>query len=62
MNKADIVRKGMLLDAPFEHSFSCYRNEGEACGVCDSCARRLRAFEMTGVRDPIVYETRPNYL
>jgi 7-cyano-7-deazaguanine synthase len=62
MSKADIVRRGMELDAPFSCSWSCYKSEGTACGVCDSCARRLRAFEMAGVCDPIDYKVRPNYL
>jgi len=62
MNKAQIVTKGMELDAPFDCSWSCYKSEGLACGVCDSCARRLRAFEAAGIRDPIEYDVRPNYL
>jgi len=62
MSKAEIVARGMELDAPFNYSWSCYKSEGLACGVCDSCARRLRAFEITGVRDPVEYEVRPNYL
>jgi len=62
MQKSDIVQKGMVLGAPFKLSWSCYKSEGKACGVCDSCARRLRAFELVGVRDPIDYEERPQYI
>jgi 7-cyano-7-deazaguanine synthase len=62
LSKAEIVQKGMELQAPFAFSWSCYKSEGKACGVCDSCARRLRAFETVGVRDPIEYETRPKYI
>lgn len=62
MQKCEIVQRGMELGAPFAYSWSCYKNEGKACGVCDSCARRLRAFELTGVRDPIDYEERPKYI
>jgi len=62
MQKCDIVLKGMELNAPFANSWSCYKSDGLACGVCDSCARRLRAFELTGVRDPIEYEVRPKYI
>ncbi|MBN1278646.1 MAG: 7-cyano-7-deazaguanine synthase QueC [Chlorobium sp.] len=62
MQKSQIVLKGMELEAPFEYSWSCYKNEGKACGICDSCARRLRAFELTGIRDPIDYEKRPKYI
>ena len=62
MQKSDIVRKGRELGAPFNLSWSCYKSEGKACGVCDSCARRLRAFELMGLRDPIDYEERPQYI
>lgn len=62
LSKADIVKKGMELQAPFEYSWSCYKSEGIACGVCDSCARRLRAFEQVGVHDPIDYGSRPRYI
>lgn len=62
LQKAGIVELGMELEAPFRHSWSCYRSEGRACGLCDSCARRLRAFELLGLRDPIDYEVRPQYI
>ncbi len=56
--KADIVRKGLELNAPLELTWSCYQNETKACGICDSCALRLRGFEQAGVEDPIEYVTR----
>ncbi|NTW83510.1 MAG: 7-cyano-7-deazaguanine synthase QueC [Chlorobiaceae bacterium] len=62
MQKSQIVQKGLELDVPFGYSWSCYKSEGKACGVCDSCARRLRAFELAGVKDPIEYEQRPRYI
>ncbi len=62
MQKSEIVRKGIELKVPFELSWSCYKSEGKACGICDSCARRLRAFELVGVCDPIDYEERPQYI
>ncbi len=62
MQKSDIVRKGIELGAPFNLSWSCYKSEGKACGVCDSCARRLRAFALMGMADPIEYEQRPQYI
>lgn len=62
MKKAEIVDLGMKLGAPFELSWSCYQQNLVACGVCDSCALRLRAFEQAGVRDPIEYRVRPRYL
>jgi 7-cyano-7-deazaguanine synthase len=55
MRKAEIVRLGLELDAPFDLTWSCYSREDQACGVCDSCVLRLRAFETAGVKDPIVY-------
>lgn len=56
LSKADIVQKGINLDAPLHLSWSCYRSEDLACGTCDSCALRLRGFERAGFRDPIAYK------
>ncbi len=56
LSKAEIVQKGIELNAPLHLSWSCYRNEDAACGKCDSCALRLRGFERAGVSDPIEYE------
>ena len=56
MRKAEIVRLGLELSAPFDLTWSCYSREDKACGVCDSCVLRLRAFEAAGVQDPIPYE------
>lgn len=55
MRKAEIVRLGLELSAPLDLTWSCYSREDQACGVCDSCALRLRAFESVGVKDPIPY-------
>lgn len=55
LTKAQIIKKGIELDAPLHLTWSCYQNENEACGVCDSCALRLRGFEMAGIADPIKY-------
>jgi len=56
LTKAEIVRKGMELNVPFELTWSCYQNTEKACGVCDSCILRLKAFEDAGFDDPIPYE------
>lgn len=56
LKKADIVRKGFELGAPLHLSWSCYQNEDEACGVCDSCALRLLGFKQAGFEDPIPYK------
>jgi 7-cyano-7-deazaguanine synthase len=55
MRKAEIIRRGLELDAPLGLTWSCYRAEALACGSCDSCALRLRAFREAGVADPIPY-------
>lgn len=55
MHKAEIVRRGLELAAPLELTWSCYQAEDKACGRCDSCALRLRAFREAGVADPIPY-------
>jgi 7-cyano-7-deazaguanine synthase len=55
LKKAQIIQKGIELRAPLHLTWSCYQNAEEACGVCDSCLLRLRAFEEAGVCDPIPY-------
>jgi 7-cyano-7-deazaguanine synthase len=58
MRKAEIVKMGLQLRAPFDLTWSCYSREDEACGVCESCVLRLQAFAAAGAKDPIPYETR----
>lgn len=55
MRKVEIVTQGLELGAPFDLTWSCYQGQDLACGVCDSCVLRLRAFREAGVRDPIPY-------
>jgi len=55
MRKSEIVQLGVELGAPFHVSWSCYSGETEACGVCESCVLRLRAFRDAGAVDPIPY-------
>lgn len=61
LKKSEIVKKGLELQAPLHLTWSCYQNEDVACGVCDSCALRLRGFQLAGVDDPIPYKERPIY-
>jgi 7-cyano-7-deazaguanine synthase len=61
MRKSEIVRRGQELGAPFALTWSCYQGQDAACGVCDSCALRLRAFQEAGLEDPIPYAQRPPY-
>lgn len=55
LSKAEIVKKGIELDAPLHLTWSCYRSENLACGTCDSCALRLRGFHQAAAHDPIDY-------
>lgn len=55
MSKTEVVKKGIELNAPFEHTWSCYQDEEMACGVCLSCKGRLTAFAQAGIEDPIPY-------
>ncbi|HAB51573.1 MAG TPA: 7-cyano-7-deazaguanine synthase QueC [Ignavibacteriales bacterium] len=59
--KKDIVLKGLELNAPLYLTWSCYQEEEEACGVCDSCAFRLKGFQLAGLEDPIKYKVKPIY-
>lgn len=62
MKKSEIILKGLELNAPLHLTWSCYKNEEEACGECDSCALRLRGFQQIGEEDPIPYVIKPNYI
>ncbi|MEK6397130.1 MAG: 7-cyano-7-deazaguanine synthase QueC [Terriglobus sp.] len=58
LRKREIVRLGVELGAPLHVSWSCYSGEEFACGVCESCVLRLRAFQEAGSTDPIPYASR----
>ena len=58
MKKSEIIRRGAELGAPLDRTWSCYQFDDEACGTCDSCRLRVRAFGEAGLRDPIAYRTR----
>ncbi len=62
LSKAEIIKKGVGIKAPIHLTWSCYQNEDSACGVCDSCAFRLRGFQQVGIEDPITYNVKPDYL
>lgn len=55
MRKSEIVRLGLELRAPFDLTWSCYSREDKACGICESCVLRLRAFEDADATDPLPY-------
>jgi 7-cyano-7-deazaguanine synthase len=61
MGKDEIIQTGLNLGVPFEKTWSCYKNNDLACGKCDSCGLRLRAFGRLGIEDPLEYEIRLKY-
>lgn len=61
LGKNEIIKKGLELNVPFEKTWSCYKNNDTACGKCDSCGLRLRAYEKVGISDPIEYEFMKSY-
>ena len=56
LQKSQIVQTSLRLNVPLQLTWSCYKNEEKACGVCDSCRLRLKGFKLAGVCDPINYE------
>ncbi len=56
LKKSHIVQKALELGVPLEDTWSCYKSEERACGVCDSCRLRLKGFKEAGVSDPIAYQ------
>ena len=56
MKKKDIILKGVELGAPLHLTWSCYRSSDKACGTCESCVLRLRAFKAAAIPDPLEYE------
>jgi 7-cyano-7-deazaguanine synthase len=61
LSKREIVKRGVELNAPLHLTWSCYKDSDAACGICDSCALRLRAFQEAGIDDPITYANKPEY-
>ena len=61
LQKHQIVRRGIELGAPLHLTWSCYQDAEEACGTCESCALRLRAFARAGCEDPIAYKVKVSY-
>lgn len=61
LTKGEIIRKGTLLDVPYEMTTSCYNGNAKACGQCDSCLLRLKGFQEVGIPDPVEYEQYPDF-
>jgi len=62
MKKFEIIKMGYTLNAPFNLTWSCYRCDDIACGKCDSCALRLKGFQLAGIEDPLPYIEKPSYI
>jgi 7-cyano-7-deazaguanine synthase len=62
LSKSEIVSKSLEIKAPLNLTWSCYRNNDIACGTCDSCALRLKGFQLTGAEDPLTYLEIPSYI
>jgi len=56
--KAEIVKLGMELEAPLEHTWSCYAGGEVPCGKCDSCILRAKGFAEAGYDDPLIVRLR----
>ena len=56
LTKAQIVEEALKLNVPLEHTWSCYKEEEKACGICDSCRLRLNGFNKANAIDPIPYK------
>ena len=54
LRKADVIRMGRELGAPFELTWSCYQTESRPCRNCASCRRREEAFLEAGMPDPLL--------
>ena len=61
LTKSDIIKKGIELKVPLKYTWSCYQGKDKACGKCDSCLLRLKGFKQAGLKDPIEYDSYPNW-
>ena len=61
LTKAGIIKQGIELGVDYALSVSCYQadDQGQACGVCDSCRIRKEGFQTAGVPDPTKYRQNP---
>lgn len=54
-DKRGILGLGLSLGLDYSHTWTCYKGEEQACGVCGSCVERLEAFAHHSVADPVEY-------
>lgn len=57
LSKAEIIKRGVELGAPYHLTYTCYQGTLPACGLCDACLLRLKGFREAGLSDPIPYRT-----
>ena len=57
LSKANIIKKGISLNAPLHFTWSCYQSENIPCRKCDSCVLREKGFNKAKKNDPILIET-----
>jgi 7-cyano-7-deazaguanine synthase len=59
-SKAEIIREGVKLGVDYGMTVSCYQadEQGQACGLCDSCRLRREGFEAAGVPDSTRYRSK----
>ena len=57
LSKAQIIQKGTELGVDYAPTVSCYQadEQGQACGVCESCRLRKAGFATAGITDPTRY-------
>lgn len=58
LTKAAIITRGRALGVDYALTRTCYdpAADGAACGRCDACLLRLRAFASLDLRDPAPYQ------
>jgi len=56
LSKAGIVKLAIKLNAPIQHTWSCYSGQSYPCGECDSCKLRAKGFEDAGIEDPALFK------
>jgi 7-cyano-7-deazaguanine synthase len=54
LRKAEVLKIGLALGVDYGHTWTCYRGGADPCGRCPSCTERAAAFDVAGVRDPLV--------
>jgi 7-cyano-7-deazaguanine synthase len=54
--KSEVITLGLQLAVPYELTHTCYAGRRPACGQCDACVERLRAFKANHVDDPLAYD------